>query len=174
MPRIFNLLTLFLLVPVLCFAELSTVTVQGTAELQVPADRANFVLSVVSRDKIPRTAMQENSARSEKVLDALQRAGLVDKEISTGRFVVSPVWSQRPRPAPTDWKPEIIGYTVTNTLRVKTAKIDQVGAFIAAAVKAGSNEVKGLHFDILDRRRYRQEAIRIATERASEDARVLA
>jgi uncharacterized protein YggE len=159
---------------VVSFADIATVTVQGDAELKVPADRANFEVSVVTGAATPEIALQENSARAEKVLSALQRGGLAEKEISSGQFVVNPQWSPRPRQAASDWKPEIVGYTVTNTLRVQTKKTDKVGSFIAAAVKAGGNEVNGLHFDLADPRQYRQEAIRIATKRANEDARVLA
>ena len=157
-----------------CFADVATVTVQGDAELKIPADRAKFEVSVVVEAATPEIALQENSERAEKVLAALQRGGLAEKEISSGQFVVAPQWSPRPRQASSDWKPKIIGYTVTNMLRVQTEKIDIVGRFIAAAVKAGGNEVNGLHFDLSDPRQYRQEAIRIATKRANEDARVLA
>ena len=171
---LFVLIIALFFCPAVSLANISTVTVRGEAELKVPADRANFELSVVTEADTPQAAMRENSLRAEKVLAALQRSGLEEKEISTGQFVVNPVWSQRPRQAPADWKPQIVGYEVTNLLRVKTLRIDQVGEFISEAVKAGSNQVNGLHFDLADHRQYRQEAIRIATERANEDARVLA
>ncbi len=175
MPKyLFLLISVLILVPTISLAEISTVTVQGEAELNVPADRANFAFSVVTEAASPQAAMNENSSRVEKVLDALQRSGLTEKEISTGQFVVNPAWSPRPRQAPVDWQPRILGYEVTNRLRVKTLKVGQVGEFIAAAVNAGSNGVNGLHFDLADQRQYRQEAIRIATEKANEDARVLA
>ena len=118
--------------------------------------------------------LRENSRLAERVLAALQKEGLSDEEVSTGQFVVNPRWSQRPRNAPADWQAKIEGYSVTNSVRVTTRKIDQVGRIIAVGVKAGSNTVTGLYFDLVDPRQYRQEAIRAAMERAEEDARVLA
>lgn len=158
-----------------CLAEPSSlVTVRGEAELNVPADRAMFEAVILSDGETPEQALKENAARTEKVLIALQRAGLDEKEITSGHFVVDPVWSQQPRKAPEDWKPAIVGYSVANYLRVKTVRIDTIGTFIAAAVKAGCDEINGLRFDLADPRRYRQETIRLATERAREDAAVLA
>jgi hypothetical protein len=165
---------LFLLLAVSSFADMATLTVQGEAEIMVPADRAVFSLAVVTEAGSSEQAMQLNTDRIEKVLAALRRAGLEEKEINTGQFTVSPRWSNRPHQVPEGWRPEIVGFSVTNRLQVKTIKLDSVGKLLGVAIRAGSNEVQGLHFDLADTRQYRQEAIRLATNRAHQDARVLA
>lgn len=171
---IFIYFLFFLCMSTVCFADLATLTVRGEAELKVPADRAVFNLAVVTEAATSEQALQANSERMEKVIDALQRIGLVEQELSSGQFTISPRWSPRPRQAPEGWRSEIIGFSVTNRLQVQTLKLDLVGKVIAVAVKAGINELRGLQFDLADPRQYRQEAIRIATARAHEDARVLA
>ena len=173
--RLIQTILFFLLVaPTICLADEAVVSVAGEAELQVPADQANFELSVVTEAATPEAALSENSKRLDKVLAALRQAGLADDELSTGSLAVNPRWSQRPHQATPDWKPEIIGYMVSNRLRVKTVKMTGVGRFVATAVKAGANEVNGLFFDLADERRYRQEAIALATRNARDDARSLA
>lgn len=169
-----GLLSALLLQPAAGLADISTVTVRGAAELKVPADQARFEAVILSDGVNPEQALADNASRSEKVLMALMRAGLDENEITSGHFVVDPVWSQMPRKTPENWKPTIIGYSIANYLRIKTVKINRIGEFIAAAVKGGSNEINGLHFDLANPRQYRQEAIRVASEKANEDARALA
>lgn len=167
-------LILFLFTVPSGWAEVATVTVRGEAELEVPADQVNFRVAIVSEHETPEMALAQNSNLTEKVVQALLRSGLPEKDVSTGQFVINPRWSRRPQQSVKDWKPEIVGYTVKNSLKIKTQKVDKVGEFIATSVKAGSNEVNSLYFDLADPRQYRHEAIRIATERAQKDARVLA
>jgi len=160
--------------PTFSRADNPIVTVRGAAELKVPADQANFELTVVTEAEIPEAALEENSRKLEAVLVALREYGLTDREISTGFLVVNPRWSQRPHKAPHDWEAKITGYSVSNQLRIKTGRLAEVGRFISKAVEAGANEVDGLYFDLADQRRYRQEAISQATRIAREDAEALA
>ena len=169
------LLSMLLVVaPSICPASEDTVNVAGEGELIVPADQANFELAVVTEAATPEAALIENSRRLEQVLASLRAAGLADKELSTGSLAINPQWSPRPHQAPSGWKPDIVGYQVSNRLRVKTVKIAEVGRFISTAVQAGTNEVNSLYFDLADERRYRQEAIALATRNAQDDARSLA
>jgi len=156
------------------FADPATVTVRGDAELQVPADRALFSLAVITEAVSSEQAMQANNDRVEKVLATLRRAGLDEKEIDSGQFTVNPRWSHRPRQVPEGWRPEITGFTVTNRLQIATQKLELVGKLLGIAIKAGSNEIQGLRFDLADPLQYRHEVIRLAMIRAQQDARVLA
>jgi uncharacterized protein YggE len=160
--------------PSFCLADDSVVTVRGEAELKVAADQANFELAVVTEATTPDAALAENSRKIEAVLKVLRESGLTDSEIQTGHLVVNPKWSQRPRQATPDWEAKIVGYSVSNQLRIKTGEIAKVGRYIEQAVKAGANEVNGLYFDLADPRRYRQEAISQATRLARQDAEILA
>jgi len=155
-------------------ADTATLSVRGNAELQVPADQALFSLAVVTEDESSERALNANNEAMERVLTALARAGLDEKEMKTGQFTISPRWSQRPRQASAEWRPQIVGFSVTNRLQVQTGKLDRVGKFVAAAVDAGGNQVSGLSFDLADPTAYRREAIRIAMEKARLDATVLA
>ncbi|PNU21493.1 hypothetical protein C2E25_01115 [Geothermobacter hydrogeniphilus] len=91
-------------------------------------------------------------------------------EYSTGQFRLQPRWSSRPRTAPRDWRPEIVGYSVQNSLNIKTVRLPLIGALIEAARQAGADEIGQLRFGLSDPRKYRQQAIAEAVAHGREDA----
>ncbi len=151
-----------------------TLTVYGSARLEVAPDRLRMQFGVVSRAGAAEEAMQENAARMEKVKQALQKAGIEKGEFYTGQYRIHPEWDSPPRPMPEDWKPRITGYRVENTLMVRTGSLGMAGRLIADAVGAGADRVESLEFDLADPRIHRVRAIEEATAQARADARALA
>jgi len=149
-------------------------TVRGDAQLSKPADRAKLSIGVVTEAEDSAEALELNSVRTQSVLDALRRIGLSEGEYQTGRFRVRPVYSPRPKQAPRSWRPQIIGYEVSNTLNVKTTQLELAGKLIQAASEAGANTIDNIRFDLEDRRKFRDEAIALAASHARSDARTLA
>ena len=154
--------------------DVPQLAVRGTAILNVPADRLNLDIGVSSDARQAEEALKLNSRKMNGVLKALEKAGLTKKEYQTGRFDIRPQWSPRPKNADREWRPHIVGFTVTSRLSIKTLKQDMGGLLIEAAVEAGANDIGSLYFDLSDPRKYRQEAIREATANALSDARTLA
>lgn len=144
--------------------------VPGDAVLEVPADQVQFSVGVTSEAADANTAMEMNSRALLQVEKALIHAGLNKGEYSTGQFQLRPRWSSRPRNAPPEWRPEIVGYTVQNSLNIKTVHLDRVGAMIGTANKAGANDIGQLRFSVADPRKYRQQAIASAVANARADA----
>lgn len=68
--------------------------------------------------------------------------------------------------------PKIVAYTLNQTLQVKIRKLDDVDSVIDAAVKAGSNQVGQLYFDIDDmtgaQKEAREKAFKAALDKAQE------
>ncbi|MHC4083060.1 MAG: SIMPL domain-containing protein [Planctomycetota bacterium] len=154
--------------------EISTLTVRGEAELHKPADLLRLRVGVVTEDPAPTEALNRNSRQMQNVITALEKAGLDPKEYETGRFSVQPVYERRPRNAGADWRARIIGYEVTNSLAVKTKKLELAGKLIEAASDAGANSIDSIVFDLADPRTHRGEAIAAATTNARSDAGILA
>lgn len=152
----------------------ATLTVRGDAELQKPADQLRIRISVVTEGFEAQATLEENSRRTDDVVDALRMHGLRKGEYQTGRFSISPRYSARPRNAGPDWHRQIIGYEVTNSLAIKTAKLDLAGKLIQSANEAGANSIDSIVFDLADPRAHRNEAISAATAHAISDAGVLA
>jgi uncharacterized protein YggE len=152
----------------------ATLTVRGKAELSKPADQLRLRLGVVTKSAQAKAALVENSRRMNEVITALEKVGLVKGEYETGRFSLQPVYTRRPRQPDPDWRPQIVGYEVTNTLSIKTQKLELAGELIEAGNEAGANTIDVVGFDLADPRTHRAEAIATATAHAIADARTLA
>lgn len=150
---------------------LPTLTVHGEAQLEKPADRVRIGLGVVSESESAETAIDENSRTMQRVIEALEDAGLDKSEYETGRFGVTPMYS---RPGRGGGTREITGFRVTNQVVIKTKKMEMAGPLIGRASEAGTNSVNYVQFDIADPRKHRAEAITQAARNARADAAVLA
>jgi uncharacterized protein YggE len=149
-------------------------TVRNGATLEKPADELQLDIGVVTEATTAGEALEENTKRMERVVAALEKAGLGDDEMKTGRFQVRPQYARRPRQPDPDWSPRIVGYEVTNSLRIRTGQLALAGRFIETANSAGANTIGSITFGLADPRAHRAEAIATATANAITDARGLA
>jgi len=149
-------------------------TVRGEAEIERPADRVHLTVGVVTEEPSAEAALNENTKRMNGVVAALETLGLDEDEIETGRFQIRPKYARRPRQPDAEWKPQIIGYETTNTVTIKTKKLELAGKVIMTATDAGANTADVDNYDLADSRAFRGEAIKEATLHAVADARVLA
>ncbi len=114
-------------------------------------DLASFSAGVTSQGKTAGEALAANSANMNRVIAALKRAGIADRDIQTSNLNLSPVYApQRPMPDGTYQPPQprIVGYQVNNTVNVRHRDIAQFGAVIDTLVASGANEVNGPSFEI--------------------------
>ncbi|MFA5515209.1 MAG: SIMPL domain-containing protein [Desulfuromonadales bacterium] len=155
-------------------AGVPQMSVSGQVEMRVAPDRLRLSIGVVTQAATAEQALQENNRRIRAVTAALREAGLGEDEMATGQFRVEPRWSSRPPRPETEWEPKIVGYTVTNSLDLKTTRLPLAGKLIAAAGVAGANQIGALEFDLADPQQHRAEAIRGATANARADAAALA
>jgi uncharacterized protein YggE len=149
-------------------------SVRGDAVLHKPADQMRLRIAVVTEAQEAQAAVTENNRRTAAVVTAIEKVGLDKTEYQTGRFSIRPRHSRRPRQAAPDWMPQIIGYEVTNSLAIRTKKLDLAGKLIEAANNAGANSIDAISFDLADHRLHRAEAIATAAVNARADAAILA
>ena len=154
--------------------EIPKLAVRGMAELEKPADQLRLTIGVITENNDATAAMEENARRMRNVIKAIEKAGLTDDEYETGRYQVRPRYTRRPRQLDPSWRPRIVDYEVTNTVNIKSKKLDITAKLIEAASKAGANTIDSISFDLADPRMYRREAIAEATRNAIADANVLA
>jgi uncharacterized protein YggE len=154
--------------------EMPTLSVRGEAQLQVPPDQASIILGVVSESKTAKAALADNNKAMQSVMAALLKQGLKQKEISTQRFGVQPVWSSRPRSVDSSWRAEIVAYRVDNSLQATTQTLEWVPDIIAAATAAGANTVNSISFSLANPRDFQDQAITQAVNNARADADVAA
>ncbi len=160
--------------PVNAENDLALLSVQGVAQLKVPADQMEVDLSVISEAQTATAALTENAQLMQSVVKSLDVLGLDKAEYRSGQFRIQPQWSSRPKNPPTNWHAKIIGFTVTSPLYIKSKQKELIGVLMNAVIKAGVNQVNSVRFSLSDERYYRQQALDSAVENAIEDAQTLA
>lgn len=147
--------------------EIPTLSVTSQGRVSAPADEVTVVLSVVTEMKSVDDAVRDNNKRSKDVADALRRLDLGENAVSTSGFRVTPQYQYDQR---TGKQLGITGYQVSNTVQVKTGKIDLAGKIVQAGVEAGANEVISLVFGLRNPDVIRKIAIKDAVQTAREEA----
>jgi uncharacterized protein YggE len=147
-----------------------TLTVTGQGEASVTPDERRISFAVITEGETVGSALSDNSQRARRVIDALKRRGLNEEDIQTTNFSINPRYSQRKGDQP----PEIIGYRVSNQVRVRTEDLEAAGELIEAGVEAGANSVSGIQFTASDEAAVYDEAVAGAAADAKRKARALA
>lgn len=126
---------------------LLTVSAQGRTTRK--PDLASFSAGVTSSGKTAGEALSANSADMNRVIAALRRAGIAERDIQTSNLSLNPVYADMSR-QPVDpleqQVPRIIGYQVNNTVSVRQRNLEQFGKVIDTLVSAGANQVNGPSF----------------------------
>lgn len=179
--RVIALLIVFLTIPITAWGddttkpELPTLTVAATGTVTVAPDTAFVTLGMETAGKSLAETQHQNSAVMQKVLERLRGLRIDKERIQTSSFTVSPHYkppSKRPSDAP-PVLPEIIGYTVSNTLTVEVRDLDKVASVIEEALSAGANHFHGLHWGLRDEQPARLQALKLAATKAREKAATL-
>jgi uncharacterized protein len=153
-----------------------TLSASGEGVENAAPDIAVVTLGVLSRAKTARAALDANNVDMEKVIQAVRGQAVADKDISTTGFSISPVYSQPPQPRSgvEPVEPTIVGYQVSNQVRIAVRDIDKTGTVLDSAVTAGANQAGSINFDIDDRRALVDKAITAAIADARRKAELMA
>ena len=137
----------------------STITVTGKSQISVPSDLLKIQVSAVTTDKTAERALSQNNDKMNKTIEILKKMGLDKKNVQTQSYSLNPVWKPRPNNPPEYWKSSIIGYTVENSILIKTKKLDMAGKIIENVIKSGSNKIDSVTFALDNQDKYKNEAI---------------
>jgi uncharacterized protein YggE len=124
-----------------------TIRVSGEGKATAPPDMATIHTGVVTQAKSAQDAVAENNVAMKRILSALAEHKIAAKDIQTSSFGVRPEYKRGPRG---QQQTEIIGYRVTNQVRVMVRDLPDLGQVLDALVAAGSNQVSGVSFGIDD------------------------
>jgi len=144
--------------------------VSGNAEVQVAPDRATIVFAVETEGSTAAAAGRDNAARMTAVLAAVRALPLEGLRVESFGYDLQPVY----RYDEPERRQRIDGYTVRNHVRAIVPDPQMVGRIIDAAVNAGANRVASLSFEASNTEVARQEALRLAVERARAQAETIA
>lgn len=146
-----------------------SVSVSGTGRSTVAPDRFTFSVGVQTVANTVDDAVSQNNRKVAAVITALKGAGATDADIQTSNFQI---WPQQ------DYQegrlPRILGYQVSNTVSVRSTKVDTAGKLLGVAIGAGVNHASSINFEVTDQARGRDQGLRNAYEDARAKAMLLA
>ena len=144
-----------------------TVHVSGTAVINVTPDRVLIQLGLQSNGRTPQITEAANSATIFRVIQAIKKEGVAEKDIVTDRYVIDLIYEDYDSLS-------IKGYRIYNMVAITLRDIDQANEVIVAALGAGANQVVNVEFYLSDLRKYRDQARELAMVAAGEKAQDLA
>jgi len=158
-------------------------SVSGVGEVVAVPDVAEFSFSVITQGSTDIASSQEtNTEKTNAAIDFVKSKGVDAKDIKTASYNLEPRYqyynclpnyledgSARPCPPP-----EIVGYTVTQTVLVKVRDFSKVGDVLGGVIGAGANSVSQLTFTIDDDEKVLSEAREEAINKAKEKAESIA
>ncbi|MBI3335086.1 MAG: SIMPL domain-containing protein [Candidatus Portnoybacteria bacterium] len=151
-------------------AELNReITVQGEGEVVAKPDIAKITLSVETA-VLPtsQAATDALGEQAQRVLDAIEKADVAEKDMQTTNLAVNPVYDY------TNNRQTVRGYQGTESVHVTVRKPDEAGAVVAAATAAGATQAGGISLEIDKPDDLKVEAQEKAIEQAREKAETLA
>ncbi|MDA0815333.1 MAG: SIMPL domain-containing protein [Chloroflexi bacterium] len=117
-------------------------------------------------------AARDNAAGAMTAIEgALADEGVDESDVQTQYFNIYPQYSYSEREAP-----QIVGFTVSNTVMVKVRDLNNVSAVLDAVIAAGGDAVRvnGIQFTVEDPESFLSDARREAVENARARAEILA
>ena len=116
-------------------------TISAAGESTRVPDIAIVSAGVVTQSVDARTAMRDNSAQMVRVIAALKKAGVAERDIQTSNVSLNPQYRYRENQLP-----ELVGYQANNNVTVKLRNVAKAGDAIDALVGEGANQVNGPSF----------------------------
>lgn len=151
-----------------------TITVSGQGEAQQVPDTAYVSVGVQTQAPQAGEAMRENNRAMEQLLKTFKQRNIQDRDIQTTNFSISPQY-QRDRPRANEpIEPKIVGYRVSNQVRVKVRDLDILGQLLDEVVVSGANSISGISFDVAEPQRAEDEARQAAVQDAARRAKLFA
>jgi uncharacterized protein YggE len=162
--------------------KMPTITVTGTAEMQVAPDEVVFSLDVTKTDKDLQAAKRLNDETVGKVLELTRRFSVLPQNVKTDYISVEMKYEQI-----RDAKKKIYdedgdeigtkvfkGYEVSKTVIVRLTDISRFEEFFAEALKTGITEVNSVKFETSKLRENKDKARDLAMKAAQEKASAMA
>ena len=149
--------------------KIPSITVSGDATVSAEPDQAEIDIGVVTQARTAPDATKQNAERVARVLAEIKKQLGKGDEVKTSGYSLTPNYRY-----PQGGKPEIVGYTASNTLRIKTTNLSLVGRLIDSAMQAGANNVNRLVFTLQDELAAQLGALKMASAKARAKADAVA
>lgn len=149
-----------------------TITVNGTATVQLEPDMVMIMLGVEAVDPEVLNAQKTVNEAMAKVIEALtgEELAIAEEDIATSEYRIDERYEYNYEVG----KSEMIGYAATAMLSICVRELDKAGAVIDAAMMAGANRLSGVEFMSSNQTEARDQALTIAVQDGIRKAKVIA
>lgn len=129
-----------------------TLSVTGTATTKVKPDLLVVQFGVEVQEKTAKEALDSNTQKMNAVVAAIRSAGVSENQISTSQLTIYPVYESYQEKESGIYRQRLVGYSVSNIIRVETPNLNLASAIIDSAVQAGTNRVDSVYFTLSPQR----------------------
>jgi uncharacterized protein YggE len=150
-----------------------TIRASGVGEVQAQPDLATIQFAVETTGETAQQAGEANADLMDRVIQALQAAGVSREDIRTSGYSLFPEYAVQPRDEPSG-TPRIRGYRASNQVSVRSRDLDGLGRLIDVGLEAGANRLHGVSFELRDSAAAEAEALRRAVQSARASAETIA
>lgn len=148
----------------------TTLSVSAYGETEVAPNKATISLGVQTDAPTAQAAIAANAQKMSRVIAALKKGGLQDREIQTSNLSLSPQYVYQE-----NLPPRLTGYQASNQVTITVRELSRLGQIVDATVNAGADTVGGISFGVEDQTQAendaRLEAVRALQAKADVYAR---
>lgn len=123
----------------------TTLNLSAFGESTVAPDKATITLGVQTDAPTAEQAVRDNATKMTRVIEALKRGGLSDREIQTSSLNLNPQYVYQE-----NLPPRLTGYQASNQVIVTVRDLNRLGQVVDATVNAGATNIGGISFGIED------------------------
>lgn len=121
----------------------TTFNLSAFGETKVVPDLATISLGVTTDAPTAAQALTGNATQMNKVIAALKKAGIEDRDVQTSGLNVNPQYIYEQ-----NQPPKLNGYQASNQVTIRVRDLSKLGQTVDATVSAGATNVGGISFGL--------------------------
>jgi hypothetical protein len=125
--------------------QATTLSLTASGEVMASPDKATITLGVQTEGATAAQALAANAEQMTRVVAALKRAGIAERDTQTAQLTVNPKYAYEP-----NQPPRLTGYEASNQVAITVRDLKRLGSTVDAAVGAGATNVNSIAFGFVD------------------------
>jgi uncharacterized protein YggE len=159
-----------LCIPMSLFAQ-RQITVSGSGSVTAKPDYAIVTLMLTSQNNTAQTVFAQSDENSSRLMKSLSDAGVAPEDIEQRTFALNPTYDYSSGGgAP----PRLVGYHMMTTYQVKVRNLKSLPVVLDAGTQAGANNLTIEGYDVSNKEKLKNQAVKMAIEDARDVAGRLA
>lgn len=146
------------------------VTVSGEGTVTAQPDQAVVRFGVVTRAETAQVARANNATAAKNAMNAVRALDIAEEKMRMESLRLQPRYEYNDA----EDRRELVGYEATRRVVVELEDLEVLPRLVADVVDSGANRLEAIEYQLSDRSRFRNEALRKGAQSARDKARLLA